>query len=157
MKSATRLAPGPEWKLCCCKDHVCAPPAATAPSEMSVDQLQLSFTVSRDEEHVHLLVRCGDREFDLGDRGHNYLLLTLARRRIADTAQRLPDATCGWLDLHDLRFDRAMSRSYVNVDVFRIRRRFAELGVVDADQIVERRRRARQLRIGSVRLSVAQT
>jgi hypothetical protein len=91
---------------------------------------------------------------DLGVRKHHYLLLTLARRRIKDVARRLPDSSCGWVDLDELSHDPTMAGPSLNLDVFRIREQFAAAGVIDAAGIIERRPRARQLRIGTGQLSV---
>jgi hypothetical protein len=47
-----------------------------------------------------------------------------------------------------------MAPPQLNIEVFRIRRQFAAAGVVDAANIVERRPRTRQLRIGTGRVSI---
>jgi hypothetical protein len=49
-----------------------------------------------------------------------------------------------------------MAPPQLNIDVHRIRKQFAEVGVLDAANIVERRPRTRQLRIGTGRLSIIQ-
>ncbi|HEX4445613.1 MAG TPA: FHA domain-containing protein [Polyangiaceae bacterium] len=127
---------------------------AVAATDLEVRHLQLAFSVSRDEEHVHLQMTCGGNAVDMGTRTHNYLLLTLARRRLADVAEGLPDTTCGWVYQEDLSRDPSMAPPQLNIDVFRIRKQFAAAGVIDAAGIVERRPRTRQLRIGTGRLSV---
>jgi hypothetical protein len=43
---------------------------------------------------------------------------------------------------------------HLNLDVLRIRKQFSALGVVDAANIIERRPRTRQLRIGVSRISI---
>jgi len=116
----------------------------------------LSFSVSRDEEHVELQVRCGGRTFDMGARTHNYLLLTLARRRLADAAEGTPETSCGWIYQEDLAHDPSMAPPQLNIDVFRIRKQFAAIGVIDAANIIERRPRTRQLRIGTALITVAE-
>ena len=114
---------------------------------LEVRKLHLHFEVSRDEEHVHLRASSGARDVDLGSRRHNYLLLTLARRRLADAAEGLPETSCGWIDTDDLAHDPTMSQVQLNVNVFRIRQQFAKVGVLDAAAIVERREQ--QLRLGT--------
>jgi len=126
--------------------------AATA--SRFVRELGLTFSVSTDEEYVQLQMQAGNRVVDLGTRGHNYLLLTLARQRIEDAATGLPESSCGWIYQEDLAHDPSMAPPQLNIDVFRIRRQFAGAGVVDAANIVERRPRTRQLRIGTGRLSI---
>jgi hypothetical protein len=51
------------------------------------------------------------------------------------------------VDLEDLAHDPRMAPPQLNVDVFRLRRQFADKGVVDAAAIVERR--PGQLRVGT--------
>jgi hypothetical protein len=114
----------------------------------------LRFTVSKDEEDVQLHAVDDDETVDLGSRAHNYLLLTLARRRLADAAEKQPDAECGWIYQDDLARDPTMAGSQLNIDVFRIRKHFTRLGLADAATIVERRPRSRQLRIGTGRIEI---
>jgi hypothetical protein len=90
---------------------------------------------------------------DLGARAHNYLLLTLARHRLADAAEGHSEDACGWICLDAFSHDPSMSAPRVNMDVFRLRRQLASRGVADAVRIVERR--TRQLRIGTGRISIA--
>jgi hypothetical protein len=118
-------------------------------------RLQLSFAVSRDEEYVTLQATSGGCQIDLGARAYHYLLLTLARRRMADAARGFPDTSCGWVDVEELARDRTMAPPRLNVDVFRVRQHFRRLGLVDAESMVERRSRPPQLRIGTGKLSIA--
>jgi hypothetical protein len=122
--------------------------------DFRVARLSLLFQVSRDEEHVHIQASFEGRQLDLGVRRHHYLLLTLARRRLADIAERLPDSACGWIDQDELAHDPSMASPQLNGDVFRIRQQFAKLGVADAAAIIERRPRPWQLRIGTQRVSI---
>ena len=126
--------------------------ADSLPPVMS--SIELRFFVSRDEEHVQLRASWGVGVQDLGDRSHNYLLLTLARRRVADLAEGLPESSCGWLDPEDFAHDPSMAPSQLNVDVFRVRKHFAACGVPDAANVVERRARAKQLRLGTGLISI---
>src|SRR5579883_489814 len=146
---------GQVWRFCCAEDLRTTSLAATS-SQLEVARLHLLFSVSRDEEHVHLRVTCHGREFDLGARSHNYLLLTLARRRLADAAEGLPESTCGWIYQDELAHDPSMTGPQLNIDVFRIRRQFANIGVTDAANIIQRRPRTRQLRVGTGLLSIEQ-
>jgi len=132
------------------------PRTATSDQRREVGALRLVFQVSRDEEHVELNAQ--DRAgtwFALGTRQHNYVLLTLARLREADRRRDLPETACGWIYQEDLVKDLATSPSQLNVDIFRIRKQFAALGLQDSWNIIERRPRARQLRIGSSDFTIA--
>lgn len=131
--------------------------SVSGPSPREARFLSLAFTVSHDEEHVRVQVAFGGETVELSPRSHLYLLLTLARRRLEDAAQQLPDPECGWIDQEDLAHDSSMAGPQLNIDVFRIRRQFAGIGMLDAAGIIERRPRGKQLRIGTGRISVARS
>lgn len=152
----TFVAAGKVWRFCSV-DRTPKTALATASSLAEARHASLTFSVSRDEEHVHLQVSLGGATHDLGTRGHNYLLLTLARARLADASVGHPDSTCGWVYVEDLAHDPSMGPPQLNIDIFRIRKQFASIGVVDAASIVERRPRTRQLRIGTGNLRVLST
>jgi hypothetical protein len=138
----------------CCPDTVSMTSLATSAPDLEVRHLQLLFCVSKDEEFVKLEMVCGGKTVEVGSRNFNYLLLTLARRRLKEQTEGLPDTTCGWIHLDELAHDPSMAPPQLNIDVYRIREQFAALGVVDAVNIVERRVRPRQLRIGVPRIEV---
>jgi hypothetical protein len=117
-------------------------------------RLHLLFRASRDEEYVEIEANLGKRSENLGSRCHNYLLLLLARRRMGDVARDLPDTACGWVYQDELVDSLRISPERLNIDIFRIRKQFASLGVSDPANIVERRPRTKQLRIGVASLSV---
>jgi hypothetical protein len=150
----TFIAGGRTWRFCC-PDEVCATSLATGTQDnLEVRHLQLTFSVSSDEEHVSLWVTCGGRAIDVGARSHNYLLLTLARHRINDAANGLPESSCGWVYTDELSGGIDFTAQRLNLDVYRLRRQFGELGIADAAGLIERRPRTRQLRIGTPHLSV---
>jgi hypothetical protein len=145
---------GRTWRFCCVEGTTKTTLADASSFGLEVRYLQLTFSVSADEEHVHLQMSCGGKTVDLGSRAHNYLLLTLARRRLDDAAAGQPETGCGWIYQDDFPNDPMMAAPQLNIDVFRIRDHFKGAGVLDAANIIERRPRTRQLRIGTGRLSV---
>ncbi len=150
-------AAGRVWRFSCCDlgpGTLAASGLDGALARVEVELVRLAFAVSRDEEYVQLRATCADREMDLGAHSYHYLLLTLARRRLQDAAQGLPDTSCGWVDVEDLARDPSMAPPRLNIDVFRIRDLFGKVGVMDAFKIVERRARPRQLRIGTRHISI---
>jgi hypothetical protein len=151
--SQTVEVDGRTWKFCC-PDNISKTSLVALSPELEVRHLLLSFSVSRDEEHVQLQAAWGTNTYDLGARAHNYLLLILARRRLEDAAEGLPETACGWVYQEDLEHDPSMAAAQLNIDVFRLRKQFAALGAVDAANIIERRPRTRQLRVGTGRISV---
>ncbi len=147
---------GQLWRFCCSESLAAtiAPGDVAGMSGTMVRNLQLEFAVSRDEEFVQLHATRDGTRHDLGARAHNYLLLTLARRRLADAVAGLADTSCGWVDQEELAHDPSMAPPRLNIEVFRIRKQFAALGVVDAANAIERRLRPAQLRIGTAHLAV---
>lgn len=144
-------AAGKAWRFCC--------PSVVARTRERNQTLELSgselhFGVSPDEEHVELRARCPAREVDLGSRAHNYLLLVLARRRLAEIEHGLPEHTAGWVYQDDILRDLGIDQPQLNIDIFRIRRHLANAGFVDAASAIERRSSTRQLRIGVARLLI---
>jgi FHA domain-containing protein len=109
-----------------------------------LESTQLVFRVSSDEESVELDLRCEGRVVPLGSRSAFYLLLTLARIRIAQRGT--PGA--GWVHWTELARLMHTEQSEINVWVHRIRERFADAGVLRPGAIIERRHRVGQLRIG---------
>jgi hypothetical protein len=116
--------------------------------------VRLRFAVSRDEEHVELVVDWPSSRRDLGSRIHNYILLTLARHRLADASAGIPGSACGWVYQDELMRELGTSGTQLNVDIFRIRKQFATLDLSESAAIVERRPRTKQLRIGVANLLV---
>ncbi len=131
--------------------------SVSEPSPRDVRFASLVFRVSRDEEDVRVQVSFGAETIDLPPRSYHYFLLTLARRRLQDAQQSLPEPECGWIDQEDLAHDQSMAGSKLHIDVFRIRRQFADIGMHDAAQIIERRPRGKQLRIGTARNSIVRS
>ncbi len=111
---------------------------------LALESTQLLFRVSSDEESVEVDLLCEGRVVPLGARSAFYLLLTLARLRLAQ--KNTPGA--GWVHWSELAEMMDTEQSEINVWVHRIRERFAEAGVIRPGAIIERRHRVGQLRIG---------
>jgi hypothetical protein len=129
----------------------------TSGSGIYLPRVELVFEVSSDEEYVHLSMRHDGRTIDMGGRAHNYLLLILARLRLADRTTGVPESSCGWASVEDWEHDPSLSPARLNLDVHRIRKHFLGRGVRDAARIIERRPRLGQLRIGAERISIVRT
>jgi len=108
----------------------------------------LKFVVSSDEDFVELSMEYENRSVALGSRAHNYLLLTLARQKLADSAEQVPAASCGWMDKDQLAGGLRMTPQQIDGEIFRIRRHFASHGVPESSSVVERRERTRLIRLG---------
>lgn len=144
-------AAGNTWRFC--------NPEPVYPTEAVEQQRQqaspmLHFSVSSDEEFVELAVEYERRTIDVGSRGHNYLLLTLARARLRDRAAGVNEASSGWVYKEELADDLAMSAQQVDGEVFRIRKHFAHHGIEEVASVIERRPRTKQLRLGIARIRI---
>jgi hypothetical protein len=97
----------------------------------------------------------GVRRIDLEARAHHYVLLTLARRRLADQADPgLSPAEHGWLHQELLLDMLRTDASRLHIDIYRARRQLGQVGVLGAMRLIERRPGTRMLRIGVARLDV---
>jgi len=140
-----------EWRFCCPQAL-----SSTSAANFESDLLDSSllFRVSSDEEFVELSLQYANRQLMLGTRQHNFLLLTLARTRLADAESKLPEVDCGWVYKEQLASGLLMTSQQVDGEVFRIRRHFGHHGVPQAATIIERRPGTTQLRIGMARLKI---
>lgn len=118
----------------------------TQMSPFELDALEIEMSVSSDEETVEVTLVQGRLRRELGARACNYLLLTLARRRIEE-ADDPTVSDPGWIEVPKLAHMLRETVEKINLDVHRIRRYFAQAGVTDAAGIVQRR--AGQIRIGT--------
>lgn len=127
------------------------PPAGPIQTTMGVEAEWLlgdarpEFRVSLDEEHVELTVTGPGGAHALRPRATHYTLLLLARLWRDDPATAAAER--GWVYGPDLTRMLGFAPKTVNLHVFRLRREFAELGMADAADIVQRRPNTGQLRI----------
>jgi hypothetical protein len=127
----------------------------TADGILLSTDVTLQFQVSPDEESVRVSIAADGVKKELRARSFDYMLLALARARIADgkTADLAADEQ-GWVYADELASDLGMDVSHINVDIYRARRRFADAGVQGADEMVERRPQTRALRLGCRRVEL---
>jgi hypothetical protein len=118
----------------------------------SLAEVTLRFQVSRDEEHVALTVAGGGRETPLPPRSYHYMLLTLARARIAERGAAASEQ--GWVEREALCRMLATDEYKLNVDICRARKQMAALGILGAASIIERRPGTGLVRIGIARIEV---
>lgn len=118
----------------------------------SIAGLTLSFLVSRDEETIFLELESEGNRVRLRARTHNYLLLYLARRRLAD--EQLPEQERGWIARTDLAHALRLGSEHINVQLFRLREAFARAGLVDPGNLIESRQSPNQVRLGLGQLRI---
>ncbi len=108
--------------------------------ENHLGDIEFVFNLSQDEENTALRLLMGNRQVDLGERSHHYLLLHLARQK----AQQIDDGydleSVGWIDNEQLRRDLGLEMSHINIMIFRARKQIAEslTTPLDSELLVER-------------------
>lgn len=116
--------------------------------------LRLRLSFSRDEEHIEVVAFAGERRFELQTRAHNYMLLVLARRRLADRDAGVAEDKQGWIRQDELLRMLRIDENHLNISVHRARAQLARIGVTDAASLIERKPGARQIRLGIRELEV---
>lgn len=111
-----------------------------------LESIGLRFAVAPDEEHVEVTLVIGAKASVVPTRRYHYLLLTLARAWLEDTIA--PASLRGYRFRDDLCDMLQMDAMKLNVEIYRLRKQFAELGVQGAAGIIERRPGAQEIRIG---------
>jgi hypothetical protein len=148
---------GTAWSLFLPSELGPVPTTAKAEdSPVALAEVSLWFAPSLDEEHVDVRARTDDgKEWLLPPRSSHYVLLTLARLRLADTRSGIVPEEQGWIYASSLADMLHYTLERLNLEIFRARSLFAKLGFADATHLIERRTVNRQLRIGLANLHVA--
>lgn len=118
-------------------------------ADFDLSRAQLCFRVSQDEEHVEAVLIDGEHRLELPHRAHLYVVLSLARARIADAEDpEISESERGWVYQEQVARDHRIPANQFNVVLFRARRQLKRAGVRGADELIERRRGSGQLRLG---------
>ncbi|MFO0589961.1 MAG: FHA domain-containing protein [Polyangiaceae bacterium] len=141
--------------------HLPAGSASTAEADQNVfkkgmAETEIELRVSRDEEQVEVTVRGPAGVHVLAPRAHHYTLLTIARIRVRDRDGALVEAQRGWVTIDDLMRALRLDEMHLNVEIYRIRKAFTALGLQGGAGVIERRRGARQLRLGTERVKIVE-
>ena len=117
-------------------------------AQIKIDDLLCVFELSLDEEITKLTVNSSQGTTDLQRRSHHYLTLNLARYRVADANKGLPSAEQGWMNTDYLLKDLGVDMSYLNIQIHRSRKQYADSlsYVVNAENLIERQ--LRRVRFG---------
>ncbi len=97
-----------------------------------VNNAYYQFTLSSDEEHIHIKIVTQNQEVDLGERVHNYMLLALVRKKLQDSQNGLVDIDQGWMAIEDLlddmskEFRKELDVYYLNLKIYRLRKLLIE-------------------------------
>lgn len=126
-------------------------PDTVALSTPAIGNVGLHFKVSADEEWTQMVVTHPSGDLPLQARAHHYLLLTLARHRMADHSASAEGE--GWVEMETLEHMLRSTRAQINLQIFRARKQLSQYSVGNAASLIERRNRFGLLRIGVDRLS----
>jgi hypothetical protein len=138
-------------------------PDATGPtlseneSGAAPPKLALRFRVSLDEEHVQVTVIHAGGEVSMLPRSYHYLLLTLARARLADARAGAQPSEQGWIGREELCRMLATDELRLNVDVCRARKQLAVTGVQGAANLIERLPKTGRIRLGTGLIEIERT
>ncbi|OUS24540.1 hypothetical protein A9Q99_24400 [Gammaproteobacteria bacterium 45_16_T64] len=105
----------------------------------SSTHVQSVFDVSQNEEHVSLTIKIDDQEKNFGQRIPHYLILLLARKRIADQAAGIDDREQGWIRKELLSRMSGLDENYINIQVYRFRKSLLKVFPVCLEFIEKRR------------------
>ena len=119
------------------------PSTATAINNVSPppNDIKFNFSASQNEEHISLSLVVDNKEFDLGERNHHYLLLLLARQRLEDMEKGLQTSEQGWLDKDLLINMTGIIEQHINIQIYRFRKQVATVmpHSTTLHQVIERR------------------
>ncbi len=117
--------------------------------------IEINFEVSQNEEHVSLSIALDNQLINLGHRTHHYLLLLLARQRLADNDAGLDDNEKGWVDREILSKNLGMDESHINIQIYRLRKQMTKAipSFPVLLQIIQRRRGELRFACDSVRIN----
>jgi hypothetical protein len=147
----TLFAGGRPWRLTL---PTSLPDTREVDNELRLHALGFRFFVSRDQEHVELVLEHECGRIELEARAHLALLLLLARTRL-DEADELPESERGWVQRDALPKMLGVEPHMTNLWISRARKQLASHGIRDAAALFERRASATQLRIGVRRIEIA--
>lgn len=103
--------------------------------------VDLYFSVSQNEEHVSLSICFKRSNMDLGERTHHYLVLMLARQRLADAKDGRIETEQGWVDKDLFCKKLGLDENHLNILIYRFRKQCINTlpSSIKMAQIIERR------------------
>jgi hypothetical protein len=112
-----------------------------------LENLALRFTPSADQEQVDAHLEWPGGALALSSRAHLFLMLELARARLADVAAGVRPSEAGWRYVDDLQRSLRLEPSVLCLHLFRAREQLTQAGVEGAGRLFERRRQSGQIRL----------
>lgn len=127
-------------------------PHHVAPTVDALAAPVLHFRIGQDEEFCEIAVQEGAERMPNPPRSSNYMLLTLARLRHRD--KDLAAESQGWVHQEELANMLRVEPTTIDVQVHRARQILGQLAPGLGAELVERRTRTRQLRLGLDRFEI---
>jgi len=111
--------------------------------EYTVDDLELTFDISLDEETTYLKLTSPKGIIDFKTYIHHYLTLHLARCKVKDIKTEINTDLLGWVNTESLCKDLGVDIYHLNIQIHRIRKQFYDLlsDLVISENIIERRKK----------------
>jgi len=119
-----------------------------------LEDMRVRFDVSSDEERVDIGFDGPGNRFILPSRSYHYLLVTLARQRIADQKLGLEEEDAGWMERKTLLEMLKLESKTLSVWLSRARESVARKKLRGAQRLIQVRYRGQQIRLGLSRISV---
>lgn len=135
------------------------PPVRRPPANAVVcddTSVRLSFTVSRDEEHVDLRAAVSGWEGHLGERVHHYPLLLLVRQRMHDQKRGVAADSAGWVDFPELARMLGIDTAHLRIQMFRLRRQCSAVFSLAQHHLALVEHRRGQIRAASMSVCISQ-
>ncbi len=117
--------------------------------------LKLHFAVSADEEYVELEAVVAGTSHRLRPRAHQEALLVLARARLEDQANDVPESEQGWVYTSDLARMMNATSNRLHVSLHRAKKELQALEGATELEVLERRRTTQQVRVATPFLAVS--
>ena len=115
-----------------------------------LDTMKARFEVSKDLEHVRVILSHAGGELELEPREHSFLLLVLAKERLAEQDVASPES--GWVDRDELAKMVGVTVPVLHVLVHRARQQFADHNIPGAASIIDVRRGQRRIGLGALEI-----
>ncbi len=120
-----------------------------------LDNSTLHFRPSADQEQVDVRLSWPGGDIQLSSRSHLFLMLELARTRLADVAAGVRASEIGWRYVDELQRALQLEPAVLNLHLFRAREQLTQAGLEGAGRLFERRRQSGQLRLALEQVTVS--
>lgn len=129
--------------------------AETNTSGLLLEEVGLRFHQDPMNGGVRLWMNASSSEVLVPGRAAHQLLHLLACARLRDMRDGLKEVAQGWVKISDLVPALYADVETISVNIYRLRKQFEGLSVVDAGRLIERKKASQTLRIGTSKLVIS--